>query len=166
MTKEAHGLVAAPLCWFKKVCAVMESLGFRRILSDPCCWTLITDESDEEFIKRCGGKVEDYPEFTDPKAAAEYRKRQKAAKRWKVIAQVAAHVDDFMFAGRDWDPRWRVARQKIQDAFTWTPWESGTFLQCNVRLSQNVDYTTDMSMDHYVKDLEPIPLIPQIKGGE
>ena len=71
LTKEAYGLVAAPLCWFKKVCAVMESIGFRRILSDPCCWTLLTDESDEEFIKRCGGNVEDHPEFTDPKAAAE-----------------------------------------------------------------------------------------------
>ena len=25
------------------------------------------------------------------------------------LAQVAAHVDDLMFAGREWDPRWRVA---------------------------------------------------------
>ena len=102
------------MCWFKKVCAVMESIGFRRLVSDPCCWTLITDESEEEFIKRCGGNVKDHPEFTDPKAAAEYQKRKKAAKRWKVISEVGAHADDFMFAGREWDPRWRVARQKCK----------------------------------------------------
>merc|ERR1711978_354503 len=57
LTKEARGLVAAPLCWFKKVCVVMESIGFRRLVSDPCCWTLLTDESDAEFIKRCGGNA-------------------------------------------------------------------------------------------------------------
>ena len=44
LTKEAYGLVAAPLCWFKKVCAVMQSIGFRRLVPDPCCWTLLTDE--------------------------------------------------------------------------------------------------------------------------
>ena len=45
--------------------------------------------------------------------------------------------------------------------FTWTPWESGTFMQGNVRVSQNGDCTMDLAMDHYVKDLEPIPLNPQ-----
>ena len=57
----------------------------------------------------------------------------------------------------------RKQEVEIQEAFTWTPWGSGTFLQCNVRLSQNVDYTMDMAMDHYVKGLEPIPLGPQRK---
>ena len=82
-----------------------------------------------------------------------------------MISEVGAHVDDFMFAGREWDPRWKVARQTIQEAFAWAPWESGTFLQCNVRLSQNADYTTDLAMDHYVK---PIPLgpPPEKEGGE
>ena len=32
-----------------------------------------------------------------------------------------------------------------------------------MRLSQNVDYTADLAMDHYVKDLEQIPLSPQRK---
>ena len=73
-------------------------------MPEPCCWTWLTDKSKEEFVKRCGGNVGDYPEFTEPKAAAEYHKKKRAAKRWKVISQVGAHVDDFMFAGRAWDP--------------------------------------------------------------
>ena len=44
-----------------------------------------------------------------------------------------------------------------EEAFTWTPWESGTFLL-------NVDYTTDRAMDHYVKDLEHISLSSQRKN--
>ena len=66
-----------------------------------------------------------------------------------------------MFGGRKWDPRWRVARQEVQERFTWTTWESGTFLQGNVRLSQNAEYTTGGAMELYVTDLEPIPRSPQ-----
>ena len=55
LTKEAYDMAAALLCRFKKVWAVMELIGFRRTASDQYRWTLHTDESDEEFIKRCGG---------------------------------------------------------------------------------------------------------------
>ena len=74
---------------------------------------------------------------------------------------MGAHVDDFVFAGREWDPRWRVVQQTMREAFTWTPWESGTLLRCNVRLPQSVDYITDVAMDHDVKDPELTPLSPQ-----
>ena len=33
-----YGLVDAPLQWEKSVCKFFQSLGLRRIWSDPCCW--------------------------------------------------------------------------------------------------------------------------------
>ena len=64
----------------------MKSLGLRMIASDPGCWILLTDESDEQFIKRCGGHIEDYPEFKDSKAAAEYQEKKKLERRRAVIS--------------------------------------------------------------------------------
>ena len=52
---EAHGLVAAPLSRFRKVCAVMLSLGFLRIRSDPYGWMLLTGESVRSSL---GGTAE------------------------------------------------------------------------------------------------------------
>ena len=37
---------------------------------------LLTDKSKEEFVKRCGGNVDDCPEFTETKAAAVYQKNK------------------------------------------------------------------------------------------
>ena len=80
-----------------------------------------------------------------------------------VVAIVAAHVDDFLFQGRAWDLRWQVVRRRLQKAFTWTDWERGSFLQCNVRVTQAINHVSELSMDHYVKDLEQIPLSPARK---
>jgi len=48
LKKEAYGLIAAPLCWYKRVCEVMAEAGFTRMESDPRCWVL-HDESETKF---------------------------------------------------------------------------------------------------------------------
>ena len=36
--KGMHGLVDAPLGWYRSVCQFLQTIGLRRIWSDPCCW--------------------------------------------------------------------------------------------------------------------------------
>ena len=74
------------------------------------------------------------------------------------MAVVCTHVDDVIFAGREWDRRWQKIRTRLQEAFTWTDWESGSFLQCNVRITQDSNCESTLRMDHYVKDLEKIEI--------
>jgi hypothetical protein len=83
---EAYGLITVPLCWYKRVCAVMAEAGFTRMESDPCCWVL-HDDSDV--------KSED----------KELERKRTRTRHWNVVAVVCTHVDDFIFAGREWDRR-------------------------------------------------------------
>ena len=39
LKKACYGLVEAPLEWYRTVSAYLESLGFRRLWADSCCWT-------------------------------------------------------------------------------------------------------------------------------
>ena len=54
LKKEAYGLIAAPLCWYKRVCQAMADLGFQRPLSYPCCWVLECEGSEEDFFEKLG----------------------------------------------------------------------------------------------------------------
>ena len=89
---------------------MMTEIGFVRLESDPCCWVLFDDSDgtksmDEDVVNRAA-----------------------RARHYNVVAIVCAHVDDFMFAGREWDPRWKHARKLLQEAFSRADWESGSFL--------------------------------------
>ena len=41
MTRAAYGLVQAPLHWYQTVCSFLESLGYRRLKMEPCCWVYV-----------------------------------------------------------------------------------------------------------------------------
>ena len=43
LKKAAYGLVQAPIKWYESVHAQMISMGFRRLLSEPCCWVLVVN---------------------------------------------------------------------------------------------------------------------------
>ena len=45
LTKAAYGLVQAPLHWYRSVCNFLEELGYRRLVTEPCCW-IFQDETN------------------------------------------------------------------------------------------------------------------------
>ena len=59
LKKEAYGLIAAPLCWYRRVCEVMATAGFKRMESDPCCWVL-HDRQETTFQDRARKKESSY----------------------------------------------------------------------------------------------------------
>ena len=56
LNKAAYGLVEAPLEWFLTICDFLESLGFERQKSDPCCWGLF----DKDRLGWICGHVDDF----------------------------------------------------------------------------------------------------------
>lgn len=44
LTKAAYGLVQAPLHWYRSVCIFLEQLGYRKLVTEPCCW-IFQDET-------------------------------------------------------------------------------------------------------------------------
>ena len=38
LRKAAYGLVQAPLHWYRSVCNYLQSIGYTRLQSEPCCW--------------------------------------------------------------------------------------------------------------------------------
>ena len=46
LRKAAYGLVQAPLQWYKSVCNKMKSMGYYRLITEPCCW-ILQDETGQ-----------------------------------------------------------------------------------------------------------------------
>ena len=62
----------------------MTEIGFVRLESDPCCWVLFDDSDGTTAVDE------------------DVANRAARARHYNVVAIVCAHVDDFMFAGREW----------------------------------------------------------------
>ena len=58
LTKAAYGLVEAPLEWYLTVSDYLQEIGYRRLLSDPCCW-IYWDPSGNVISVVCG-HVDDF----------------------------------------------------------------------------------------------------------
>ena len=41
LKKAAYGLVQAPLHWYESICKKLASLGYTRLITEPCCWIYI-----------------------------------------------------------------------------------------------------------------------------
>ena len=119
LTKAAYGLVEAPLEWYLTINEFLESLGFRRQLSDPCVWGLYS-ESGETIGYACG------------------------------------HVDDFLFAGREGDPRWQSIEDSIKNRFRWGEWEKDDFIQCGVRITSLPNGGFSLSQPEFLDQVEEI----------
>ncbi|CAK0887466.1 unnamed protein product, partial [Prorocentrum cordatum] len=76
----------------------------------------------------------------------------------KLVGMVILHVDDMMIAGDHHNSAFLKKRQKIQQAFEWTPWESRAFVQCGISIRQNEDYTCSLAQDSYSLNVEPIKI--------
>ena len=55
--KACYGLVDAPLEWYRSVCTYLQSLGFYRCWSDPCCWIL---KEGSEIVGIISAHVDDF----------------------------------------------------------------------------------------------------------
>ena len=57
MKKAAYGLVQAPLQWYRSVCSFMQSIGYHRLKTEPCCWIYV----HEGCVKStCHAHVDDF----------------------------------------------------------------------------------------------------------
>ena len=58
MQKAAYGLVQAPLHWYRSVCGFLESLGYRRLKLEPCCWVYV--DAGGNMKSMIHGHVDDF----------------------------------------------------------------------------------------------------------
>ena len=58
---------------------------------------------------------------------------------------VGVFVDDFLLAGVG--PRWESFREAISTRFLFGSWESGTFSQCGVRVTQLPNYSLQLDQE-------------------
>ena len=58
LKKACHGLVGAPLEWFLTVSDFLQSIGFERCVSDPCCFKYV--DSKQGLIGLISGHVDDF----------------------------------------------------------------------------------------------------------
>ena len=77
------------------------------------------------------------------------------------IAYICGHVDDFLFGGRESDPRWHQIKAKIKERFQWGQWESKQFTQCGVDIVQHPDYSFTLSQPSFLDQVSEIHLSKQ-----
>jgi hypothetical protein len=66
---------------------------------------------------------------------------------------VTSHVDDFLFGGRENDPRWELAKGKIKDRFKFGEWERGIFTQCGVTKEQRGDFSFTLQQPEFLEQV-------------
>ncbi len=128
LAKAAYGLVEAPLERYLSVCEFLESQGWVKTLADPCCWILPAKSNLVVNDKR------------------------------EIKAVCYAHVDDFVFFGKDKEKEWEETKIGIQERFNWKQWETGEFVQCGTRIVQRADFGFDMDQEKYVDEVEEIDI--------
>ena len=70
-----------------------------------------------------------------------------------VVAATGAHVDDFVFVGKEGNKVWETARQQLQDHSRWKMWEYDNFIQSVVRVEHQKDGGFLLSQNELVDDL-------------
>ena len=76
----------------------------------------------------------------------------------KLRGLIAGHVDDFLFAGGKEDKEWQAIKQKIQERFKWSDWETGKFVQCGVTIEAKPDGSFELSQPTYLDKVSEINL--------
>ena len=69
---------------------------------------------------------------------------------------ISGHVDDFVFSGNESSTAWQSVLAAIKQEYKWTDWESGTFVQCGVKVEAHSDGSYSLSQESYVEDLKYI----------
>ena len=71
---------------------------------------------------------------------------------------ICAHVDDFLFGGRPNDHVHNELMSRIKGHFSWGSWESGSFTQCGVRITQRSDFSVVLDQHDFISDVHEIRL--------
>ena len=71
-----------------------------------------------------------------------------------VVAATGAHVDDFVFVGKEGNKVWETARQQFQDHSRWKMWEYDNFIQSGVRVEHQKDGGFLLLQNELVDDLQ------------
>ena len=58
LKKAAYGLVQAPLHWYQSICTYLTSIGYRRLITEPCCWIYVDEQGHLKSIIH--GHVDDF----------------------------------------------------------------------------------------------------------
>ena len=84
---------------------------------DPCVWVLYEDAhgQDNSFTR------EALQGFTSPE---ELKELVVAKGDLDAVAIAGSHADDFLLGGKETDPRWLEARERIEERFQWKVWET------------------------------------------
>ena len=117
------------------------------LVQAPLEWYLTVDE----FLRSLGFERQK----SDPCAWSLFDKDNEP------IAYICGHVDDFLFGGRESDPRWHQIKAKIKERFQWGQWESKQFTQCGVDIAQNSDYSFTLSQPSFLDQVSEIHLSKQ-----
>ena len=71
---------------------------------------------------------------------------------------ICAHVDDFLFGGAPGDKVHDHLMEQIKQHFSWGSWESSSFTQCGVTVTQHSDFSITLDQQEFVSDLQEIKL--------
>ena len=71
---------------------------------------------------------------------------------------ICAHVDDFMFGGVPDDSVHSGLMARIREHFSWGSWESSSFTQCGVRITQHSDFSITLDQQEFVSEVQEIHL--------
>ena len=76
----------------------------------------------------------------------------------QLVGIIGAHVDDFLIAGAEENPLWKRIVENLLASFRWTPWETGTFKQCGVRIKQLEDGSIVQDQEEYLQSVGEVEL--------
>ena len=78
---------------------------------------------------------------------------------------IGAYVDDFLISGREGLREWDKIISIFNESFRWTPWESGTFKQTGLTITQDPEtYEFELEQGEYLKTISEIELSAQRKA--
>ena len=69
---------------------------------------------------------------------------------------ISGHVDDFVFSGDETSKEWQQLLTTIKQKYKWSDWETGSFVQCGVKVECAADGTYALSQETYIDDLKYI----------
>ena len=67
---------------------------------------------------------------------------------------ISAHVDDFLFSGKESCSEWLKVLEAVEKEYTWSDWEEDKFVQCGVLIEQHSDQSFSLSQEKICWGLE------------
>ena len=82
----------------------------------------------------------------------------RSRKSGKVIALAVAHVDDVLISIRPGCSEGEEAFSQVRGLYEWGTWETDSFLQCGVRVTQNASGEITIDLSEYAEGLRELDI--------